>query len=316
MQEIREIDVDKIVHGHNVREQLSEIESLAQSIKKTGLINPIRVRRVRGGFYEIVTGHRRYEAFKRLHKGTIPAVLVESADEESAIERVVENLQREDLRPIELARGIQTLLENYGLDENTVAQAVGQPISFVRQFRTMSLLPDEVLLRLESGKTKGTHQVAGATPRHIARGLTGDVREKLPAIKKVIEMAEKHGWNVHQSDAYFQRIGEGESPDRAAKYVTNNPDLFRYPPPRSPSDVEEETWKSYYNLQIKIHSFIRELRPQIAQAFDKKYKQKLASHWEDVLKRAGVYYAVVSGDATFKREPRLLPAPKKRLKSK
>lgn len=122
-----------------------EINNLASSVKKLGLINPITVRKIGAGDqYEIIAGERRWMAVQQLGWETIPANVKNISDKDAYAVALVENLQREDLNPIEEADGYLQLIENYDLTHEQVAEYVGKPRSTVSNFIRLLELDDSV----------------------------------------------------------------------------------------------------------------------------------------------------------------------------
>jgi ParB family transcriptional regulator, chromosome partitioning protein len=121
-------------------------ESLAEltaSIAEKGIISPINVRKVDGG-YELIAGERRYRAALKLNLTSIPAIIKEVSDEESLELALIENLQRDDLNPIEKAKGFQRLIDQFKLRQEDVAKRIGQDRSTVANILRLLQLPESV----------------------------------------------------------------------------------------------------------------------------------------------------------------------------
>ena len=146
------------------------LADLADSIRTHGIIQPLTVRRLSSGYYQIIAGERRWRAAKLAGLREVPAVIIE-ADDRTVMElALIENLQREDLNPIEEAAGFQVLLEEYGLTQEEVAQRVGKSRPAVANALRLLALPDAVRQLLEEGKLSAGHARAilaapPATPR-------------------------------------------------------------------------------------------------------------------------------------------------------
>lgn len=154
-----EISIDEIIpNPYQPRKALGEesLEELANSIRQHGLLQPIIVRKVEEG-YEIVAGERRYRAAKiaGLHK--VPAIVKEVSDEESMEYALIENLQREDLNPIEAASALKLLMEKFGLTQEEVADKIGKNRSTVANLLRLLKLPQEVQDMLSEGKISMGH---------------------------------------------------------------------------------------------------------------------------------------------------------------
>lgn len=133
------------------------LEQLADSIKQHGLLQPIIVRRIGGGFFQIVAGERRWRASKMAGLTEIPAIIIE-ADEMKASElAIIENVQREDLNPYEEAVAYKALMDTYGLTQEEVAQRVGKSRSAIANTLRLLDLPDDVLEMLKSADISAGH---------------------------------------------------------------------------------------------------------------------------------------------------------------
>jgi ParB family transcriptional regulator, chromosome partitioning protein len=132
------------------------IDSLAASIREVGVLQPIVVRRVQGG-YELIAGERRLRAAKKAGLATIPAVIRDSEDADTLREAIIENIHREDLGPIELAEAFRSLLDDLGLKQETLAERLGVSRSHIANtIRLLQLSPDVQQL-LADGKIQAGH---------------------------------------------------------------------------------------------------------------------------------------------------------------
>lgn len=127
------------------------IKSLSNSIKLNGLIQPIVVRKLPNGKFEIVAGERRFRASKLAGLETIPAVLKNLTKEKSTELALIENLQRENLNPVEQAKGFLVLMKKHGLTQEEVAKKVGKSRSAVANMVRLLNLPEEILKQVEKG---------------------------------------------------------------------------------------------------------------------------------------------------------------------
>ena len=158
------------------------LEELAQSIKAQGVMQPIVVRPIGGGRFEIVAGERRWRASQQAGMEKIPAMVRELPDEAAIAMALIENIQREDLNPIEEAMALQRLQQEFQLTQQQVAEAVGKSRVTITNLLRLIALPEEVKTLLSHGDLEMGHarallglpaeqQVEGA--RHVvARGLT------------------------------------------------------------------------------------------------------------------------------------------------
>jgi len=132
------------------------IQQLADSIRKRGLLQPVVVRR-KGDRYELVVGERRWRAAKLAGLDEIPAILKDFSDQELLILSLIENLQREDLNPIDEAEGYQRLITQFGLSEKEVAELVGKKRPTISNKLRLLKLPDTVKRYLRSGAITEGH---------------------------------------------------------------------------------------------------------------------------------------------------------------
>ncbi|MGE4408297.1 ParB/RepB/Spo0J family partition protein [Pseudomonas sp.] len=158
------------------------LEELAQSIRTHGVMQPIVVRPISGGRYEIIAGERRWRACQQAGIEAVPALVREVADEAAIAMALIENIQREDLNPIEEAVALQRLQQEFQLTQQQVADAVGKSRVAVSNLLRLIALPEEIKTLLSHGDLEMGHarallglpaeqQVEGA--RHVvARGLT------------------------------------------------------------------------------------------------------------------------------------------------
>lgn len=193
------------------------LEHLADSIAQFGVIQPIVVRENKNlaGTYEILAGERRWRAAKMAGLSEIPAVILDGDDLKAAQVAVIENVQREDLNPIEEALAYQTLLEGFHLTQEEVSKQVGKSRSAITNLLRLLDLPDEVLEMVKNGSISAGH----------ARALLG--------LK-----------NPEQMISLAQRIVEK---DLSVRDVEKTIRLLNYSPDEGESDEKEE------NIQKKVY---------------------------------------------------------------
>mgnify|MGYP002802738135 CR=1 FL=1 len=191
------------------------LSDLADSIRIHGVIQPVTVRRLASGYYQIIAGERRWRAAKQAGLDEIPAVIIEADDRKVMELGLIENLQREDLNPIEEANGYKVLLDEYGLTQEEVAQRVGKSRPAVANALRLLALPDPVHLLLEEGKLSAGHA------RAILAVPSGELQKKL-AQKVVAEEL-----SVRQTEALAKRLAAGEKEPPAPKTAAG-PDLSLY----------------------------------------------------------------------------------------
>ena len=150
----RTLSVDAIRRGrHQPRRIVEEtaLEELAHSVRARGIVQPIVVRPSVAGTFEIVAGERRWRAAQMAGMDEVPAVVRECSDQEAAAIALIENIQREDLNPIEEAQGYLTLADEFGLTHQELADAVGRSRSAVSNSMRLLDLNEDVRMMVENG---------------------------------------------------------------------------------------------------------------------------------------------------------------------
>ncbi len=153
MLEVQHLRVDAIVpNRYQPRQTFSpqELEELTTSLKENGLLQPILVRRKGDGIYELISGERRLRAAKEAGLGTIQALIRNCGDEESIVLALVENLQRADLNPMEMARAYHRMMNEFGLTQDIIAQRVGCERSSIANVVRLIHLPSEIQQLIET----------------------------------------------------------------------------------------------------------------------------------------------------------------------
>ena len=155
------------------------LADLAESIRIHGIIQPLTVRRLSTGYYQIIAGERRWRAAKLAGLTEVPAVIMEADDRKVMELGLIENLQREDLNPAEEARGYQTLMEEYGLTQEQVAQQMGKSRPAIANTLRLLALPEDIMKLVEEGHLSAGH----------ARAILGAPTPAMQrqAAKKVVE---------------------------------------------------------------------------------------------------------------------------------
>ena len=181
------------------------LQDLADSIRTHGIIQPLTVRRLSSGYYQIIAGERRWRAAKLAGLTEVPAVIIEADDRKTMELALIENLQREDLNPIEEANGYKSLMEDYGLTQEEAAQRVGKSRPAVANALRLLALPDPVCLLVEEGQLSAGHA------RAILAVPSGEAQMKLA--KKVVA----DGLSVRQTEALAKRLAQGGQGAAAAR---------------------------------------------------------------------------------------------------
>jgi ParB family chromosome partitioning protein len=176
----------------------SAIDELAESIKRHGVIQPIVVR-PSGDGYQIVVGERRWLAAKRAGLESIPARIVSASDEDMMVLALVENMQREDLNPMEQARAYRELSERFGMSQEEIARAVGKDRSTVANTMRLLSLPPEIQELVASGRITEGH----------ARAILSikDPRKQMEVCRRIMEK----GMSVRE----VEEVSKGTRPSRA-----------------------------------------------------------------------------------------------------
>lgn len=154
------LKISELEPNHNQpRKDFDEkaLTELAESIKQHGLIQPILVRPILGGGYQIVAGERRYRASRMAGLTEVPVTIRDLTEEETMEIALIENLQRENLNPLEEALGYQSLMEEYDMSQEQVAQAVGKSRPAVANTLRLLNLPSAVTELIKEGKISSGH---------------------------------------------------------------------------------------------------------------------------------------------------------------
>ena len=139
---------------HFDEESLAE---LAESIRQHGILQPLTVRRLASGYYQIIAGERRWRAARMAGLEEVPAIIIEADDRKVMELGLIENLQREDLNPMEEAAGYRTLIQEYGLTQEEAAKRVSKSRPAVANAMRLLALPQEVQWLLEQGTLSAGH---------------------------------------------------------------------------------------------------------------------------------------------------------------
>ena len=205
------------------------LDELAESIREHGIIQPLTVRRMQDGCYEIIAGERRWRAARLLGMDKVPARIIEADDRQAMEMGLVENLQREDLNPIEEAQGYRTLIQVYGLTQEKAAERVGKSRPAVANSMRLLALPEDVIARIENGELSAGHGrallaledaelISRLADKVIRGGFT--VRQTEALVRRALaEAEEKPVQPLDKNDAalYARRLGESLSAELGRK---------------------------------------------------------------------------------------------------
>lgn len=167
----------------------AELQELADSIAQHGVIQPLTVRKMPNDYYQIIAGERRWRAARQAGLTEIPAVIVEADDRKAMELAMIENLQRQDLNPIEEARGYQRLMEEYGHTQEAVADCVGKSRSAVANALRLLTLQDEVQELVVSGTLSAGHARAVLSIR--SEKLQKQAAQRIVALQLSVRQAER-----------------------------------------------------------------------------------------------------------------------------
>ena len=180
-----------------------ELQALADSITEHGIIQPLTVRQMPNGYYQIIAGERRWRAARLASLSEVPAVIIEADDRKAMELALIENLQRQDLNPVEEALGYQSLMEDYGLTQEEAAKRVGKSRPAVANALRLLGLSTEVLEKLRRGELTAGH----------ARAVL-----VLKTEKKQMEAAQKIaalGLSVRQAELLCKNMAKEPKPEPA-----------------------------------------------------------------------------------------------------
>ena len=178
------------------------LQDLADSIRTHGIIQPLTVRRLSSGYYQIIAGERRWRAAKLAGLKEVPAVVIEADDRKAAELAMIENLQREDLNPVEEANGYKALIAEYGLTQEEVSLRLGKSRPAITNALRLLDLSDPVLQLLEDGRLSAGHGRAllAAPNKSIQRNLAQrvideglSVRQTEAAVKQAARYLDEGG---------------------------------------------------------------------------------------------------------------------------
>lgn len=168
-----------------------ELRALAGSLREHGVLQPILVRPLPGGRYELVAGERRWRAARLAGLERIPAVVRSAADGERLELAMIENMARQDLNPVESARACAALVDEFGLTKEEVGRRVGKSRVAISNLVRLLELPDEVLSMLEAGTLSEGHgrAVLQATDHHARRRVAREARDRGLSVRQTEDLA-------------------------------------------------------------------------------------------------------------------------------
>ena len=209
---IGEIEIEKIVANPNQpRQDFNEeaLQELADSIKELGVIQPITLRKRDDGTYQIIAGERRYRASQLAGKTTIPAYILKADDEDTMEMALIENIQREDLNPLEIALAYQQLIEQHNLSQEQLSKRVGKGRATIANFLRLLKLPAAIQVALKEKRIDMGH-----TKALLSLDSHSDQLD-------IFHSIEKSNCSVREVEEMVRNIKEGKSESiKAAKGST------------------------------------------------------------------------------------------------
>ena len=186
-----------------------ELEALSESISIHGIIQPLTVRELPSGYYQIIAGERRWRAARMANLTEVPAVIIEADDKKAMELALIENLQRQDLNPVEEALGYRSLMEDYGLTQEEAAARVGKSRPAVANaLRLLNLCP-EVLEKVREGVLSAGHARA-------VLSLKTEKRQK-EAAQKIITL----GLSVRQAELLCKNMEKEPVPEKTPTFAVD-----------------------------------------------------------------------------------------------
>ena len=186
-----------------------ELQTLSESIAIHGVLQPLTVREMPNGYYQIIAGERRWRAARMANISDVPVIVVEADDKKAMELALIENLQRQDLNPVEEALGYQSLIEEYGLTQEEAASRVGKSRPAVANaLRLLGLCP-EVLELLKSGAISAGHARAVLTLK--------TEKQQAEAAKKIIALS----LSVRQAENLCKNMGKPPAPKKEPVFEVN-----------------------------------------------------------------------------------------------
>ena len=185
----------------------AELQELADSILRYGVIQPLLVRE-KDGHYEIIAGERRWRAAKLAGMKEIPVIIRDYTDQEAAEISLIENIQRKDLNPVEEARAYQQLIGDYGMTQEELSEVLSKSRTFITNSMRLLKLPEPVLLMVADGTLSTSH----------AKVLLGLENEE--DLKKAAAQVVEKGLNVRETEALVRSLADKKP--RPEKKVLKN----------------------------------------------------------------------------------------------
>ena len=202
--QLREIDIDRILpNSHQPRKNFDEdgLNELAGSIREHGVVQPVVVRTLEDGFFQLIAGERRWRAAQRAGLLRLPAVIREAGEHDVLEIALIENLQREDLNPIEEAQAYERLIVDFGMTQEEVARRVGKNRTTIANMLRLLRLPPEVQQWLRENRISTGHAKALLS--------LSDLNAILDTARKIIQ----GNYSVRQTEMLVARFSKSAPDD-------------------------------------------------------------------------------------------------------
>ena len=217
-EEIRENTPYKLLPIHKVEPNRNqprqdfdeeELQALSESLSTHGVLQPLTVRELKSGYFQIIAGERRWRAARMAGLTEVPVVVIEADDQKAMELALIENLQRQDLNPVEEALGYRSLMEDFGLTQEDTAKQVGKSRPAVANALRLLNLPDAVLEKLREGAISAGH----------ARALLSVKSEKqqLQTMQKIVAL----DLSVRQTELLCKNLSKKPAPEKPVTLAVN-----------------------------------------------------------------------------------------------
>ncbi len=226
---VKYIDINDIRPNRNQPRKnfnSDSIAELAASIQEHGIIQPLIVRESGSG-YELVAGERRWRAAREAALDKVPCIVKDLTDEENALIAIIENMQREDLDPVEEAEGLETMMKEYGLTQEEVSRSVGKSRPYITNSLRLLKLPGDILDKVSAGDISAGHA------RALLSVKTASAQEQI--CNKII----RDGLSVRETE---KLVKEGVKPKRRNAKARKDPDIV----------AVEERLREIYGTRVSI----------------------------------------------------------------
>jgi ParB family transcriptional regulator, chromosome partitioning protein len=215
-EEIREIETD-LIRPSQAQPRTSfpesKLQELAQSIRASGIIQPVLVRRL-GGLFELIAGERRWRAAQLAGLSRIPAIVRDIPEDKLLELALIENIQREELNPVEEANAYRRLIDSLHLTQDEIAQRVGRDRTFITNYLRILKLPSEIQSMLESERLSFGH----------ARALLAIADPKVQ--RRLAQKIFKFSWSVRETERRIRALAHAnDQPASRAKTAQEDPNI-------------------------------------------------------------------------------------------